>query len=237
MGARQADLGSSLTTLHADHETTQTLAVDVLLPRHLLGQGQRTLDVPEVDHHVARIAALLDDAGDDVALAAMEVAHDRLVLEVAQSLHDDLACRRGRDPPETGRSVVELGAGLRALRRLRVEDALLTGPHGHVTGLALELHAGDAPGAIGAVIGHEHRLLDGRDDDVQGDVPLALKTAQCGQINIHQLSSSAVARANSTCTWARSMSAYGMRSSVSGSFLVAATNTVESEARQRPGDQ
>src|ERR1035437_8954838 len=175
VGPRQADLGSSLTTLHADHETTKTLTVDVLLPRNLLGQRHRPLDLSEVHHHVARITALLDDARDDVTLTAMEVAHDRLVLDVAQSLHNDLASRRSRDPPETSWSVVELGAGLRTLPGLGVQDAVLAGPHSHVTGLALQLHPGDALGAVAAVIGHEHRLLDGRDDDVQGDVPFALK--------------------------------------------------------------
>ena len=86
--------------------------MDVLLPRHLLGQWQRPLNLSEVDHHITRIAALLDDPGDDVALAAMEVAHDRLILDVAQSLHDDLARRRRRDPPETGWRVVILRARL-----------------------------------------------------------------------------------------------------------------------------
>ena len=149
--------------------------MDVLLPRHLLGQGQRPLDLPEVDHDVSRITALLDDARNDVTLAAMEVAHDRLILDVTQSLHDDLACSRSSDPPEACWSVVELRARLRALPGLRVEIALLAGPHGHVTGLALKLHASDAVGTIGAVIGHEHCLLDRRDDDVQRDVPLTLK--------------------------------------------------------------
>ena len=113
--ARQADLRAPRPALDAHHEAAQPLAVDVLLPRHLLGQRQDALDRAEVDQHVARVAALLDDAGDDVALAAAEVAHDLLVLEVAQPLDDDLARGRGRDPAEPRRGVVELGPGLAAL--------------------------------------------------------------------------------------------------------------------------
>ena len=58
---------------------------------------------------------LLDHAGDEVALAAAEVAKDLLVLEVTQALHDDLAGGRGRDAAEARRGVVELGPGSRAL--------------------------------------------------------------------------------------------------------------------------
>ena len=93
-------------------EAAQPLAVDVALARHLLGERQDALDRAEVDGDVPRVGALLDDARDDVALAALEVAHDRVVLEVAQPLDDDLAGGRGGDAAEAGRGVVELGTVL-----------------------------------------------------------------------------------------------------------------------------
>ncbi len=51
----------------------------VLLAGHLLLGRQDRLDGAEVDVHHARVRALLDDARDDVALAAAELAEHRVV--------------------------------------------------------------------------------------------------------------------------------------------------------------
>ena len=53
-------------------------------------------------------AALLDDAGDDVALAARVLAEGHVVLGVPQPLQDDLLGGGGGDPAEAGGGVVEL---------------------------------------------------------------------------------------------------------------------------------
>ena len=75
---------------------------------HLLGLGQQGLDLAQVEQGVAAVA-LLDDAGDDVALAVgvlLELAlalglADPLVHHLAEGLGGDAAevaraCRRGR---------------------------------------------------------------------------------------------------------------------------------------------
>ncbi len=94
--------------------------------------------------HVLRVAALLDDAGDDVALLAGELAELHVVLGVAQPLQDDLLGGGRRDPAEAlGRVVV-----------LRDDVALLVGlgrEHGDVAGLAVELDPRLRSGAPGVL--------------------------------------------------------------------------------------
>ena len=80
----------------------------IALPRHLLGQRHDRLDLAQVDQHRTRVAALLDHAGDDVALHAGEVAVLLLVLDVPQPLHDHLPGGRGGHPPEAFRGAVVL---------------------------------------------------------------------------------------------------------------------------------
>ena len=168
--------------------------MNVTLPRHLLGERQNALDRTEVHEDVARVLALLDDAGDDVPLPALEVAEDLLVLEVSEALHDDLARRRGGDPTEADRGVVELGPRLAPLWPLaflgRKEVALLAGPDDDVTGLAVELDPGAAVAALGAVVGDEEGLLDGGDEHIEADPPLPLEGPECGKVDVHQFSSS-----------------------------------------------
>ena len=139
--------------------------MDVPLPRYLLGEREDPLDAAEVDEDVPRVLALLDDAGDDVALPALEVAQDRLVLEVAQALDDHLAGRRRGDPAEPLRSVVELRTRLATLGPLallrREQLALLACPDDDVAGLPVQLDPGEAVAALGAVIRDEKGLLTG----------------------------------------------------------------------------
>src|SRR6478735_2879969 len=159
VGARQADLRAAHAALDRDDEAAQPLAVHVLLTGNLLGQRQDALDRAEVDGHVSRVGALLDDAGDDVALAALEVAEDRVVLDVPQPLHDHLSCRGGRNPAEAGRGVVELGTRLAVWSRgvaLVIDLALggwdlvvLPRPDDDVPGLAVELGARVAEVTVG----------------------------------------------------------------------------------------
>ena len=60
------------------------------LVRHLLGLGQQRLDPTEVEQRVASVA-LLDDAGDDVALATGVLLVLHLPVDLAQALHHHLA--------------------------------------------------------------------------------------------------------------------------------------------------
>jgi hypothetical protein len=68
--------------------------------------------------HHPRVRPLLDDTGDDVALAALELAQDALVAEVAQALVDDLLRRERGDAAEVVR-VVDALADLLACGRSR----------------------------------------------------------------------------------------------------------------------
>ncbi len=65
----------------------------------------------------AYLAALLDDAGDDVADLAGELAELLLVLRLAQALHDQLASDGGGEAAEVLRRVVELLREPRGRRR------------------------------------------------------------------------------------------------------------------------
>ena len=83
-------------------------AVRVVLAGHLLLHRQDRLQLADVDQDVLGVLALLDDAGDDVALAARVLAEGDLVLGVPQPLQDDLLGGGRGDPAEAGRGVVEL---------------------------------------------------------------------------------------------------------------------------------
>ena len=62
----------------------------VALAVDLLGAREQRLDATEVDENVVAIARLLDDAGDDLALAVdVLLVHDR-ALGLADALLDDL---------------------------------------------------------------------------------------------------------------------------------------------------
>src|SRR5690606_20295146 len=66
----QRDLGALHSTADLDDVGAQTLAVHVLLRRHLLVRRQHGLRAPDVDQDHARVTALLDDTGKDLALLA-----------------------------------------------------------------------------------------------------------------------------------------------------------------------
>ena len=66
---------------------------------HLLGLGQQRLDPAEVEQRVAAVV-LLDDAGDDVALAAGVLLVLLLALDLADALRHHLLGRLGGDAAE-----------------------------------------------------------------------------------------------------------------------------------------
>ena len=61
----------------------------VVLVLHLLGLRQQRFDLAEVEQRVAGVG-LLDDAGDDVALAACVLLVLHLALRLADALEDHL---------------------------------------------------------------------------------------------------------------------------------------------------
>src|SRR5690606_13732648 len=156
----------ALADLH--HVGAQPVAVLVALAGDLLLRRQDGLDPTEVDQHVPRVLALLDDAADDVALAAGVLAERQLVLRVAEALQDDLLGGGRRDTPETGRGVVVF-PDLVAL----VVD--LGRPDRDVPGLPVEFDARLRRGALRPVVGDQQGVLDGLDGHLQRDVLLALQ--------------------------------------------------------------
>ena len=181
--AGQRDLRAAHALAHREDQALDPGAVLVLLPRHPLGHRQHRLELAEVDHHVVGVAALLDDAGDDVALLAGELAVADVVLGVAQPLQHDLLRGRRGDPAEALGRVVELAE----LVALLVD---LGGEHGDVAGLAVQHRRGRAPAAPGRLlVRRQQGLLDGLDEHVEGDLLLALQDAQDAQVDVHQASS------------------------------------------------
>ena len=69
------------------------------LERHLLGLRQQGLDATEVEQRVAGVG-LLDDAGDDVALAVGVLLELAVALDLADPLAHHLAERLGGDAAE-----------------------------------------------------------------------------------------------------------------------------------------
>ena len=112
--------------------------MDVLLARHLLLRREHGLDLAQVDEHHPRVVALLDDAGDQVALAPDVLAERDVVLGLAQPLQDHLPRGRRGDPAEVVRGVVELASPGAVLA------GRLAGPDRDVPGLAVELDAGES---------------------------------------------------------------------------------------------
>jgi hypothetical protein len=82
----------------------------------------------------------------------------------------------------------------------------LGGEHRDVAALAVQLDPGVLLRAGCLVVGREQGLLDGFDEDVEGDLLLALQHPEDAQVDVHQRSFDP-GRLNSICTRARAMSA------------------------------
>jgi hypothetical protein len=142
--------------------------VDVLLSRNLLGRRQQCLDRSQVDLDHVRVVALLDQSGHELAFAALELAQDVVILDVAKALEDDLAGGAGCDAAEACRGVLELADG-----HAVVVD--FGGPDGHVAALAVQFSAGLLKGARGLVVGDQQCLLDRGNEEIQRDFALTLQ--------------------------------------------------------------
>ena len=91
VGARDGHRGALGSLVDVGDVDPQTGAVLVLLAGHLLVRGQHRFDLAEVDLDHLRVPTLLDGAGDDLSLPPLEGAEQGLVLDIAQTLVDDLA--------------------------------------------------------------------------------------------------------------------------------------------------
>ncbi|MNW70231.1 hypothetical protein D3C74_494610 [compost metagenome] len=54
-----------------------------------------------------------------------------------------------------------------------------------MAGAALNVGASPRHSAFGLVVGQQQRRLDGRNQDIHGDVAVFFQNAQCVEINIH----------------------------------------------------
>src|SRR3954449_4874766 len=179
VGARQQHLRAPHSLAYRDHQALDPGAVLIALAGHPLGRGEQCLEPSEVNHHVLGVAALLDDPGDDVALLAGELTELDVILGVPQTLQHDLLCGGRSDPAEAGRGVVVL----RELVALLVD---LGGEDRDVPGLAVQLDAGVGLRARRLVVRRQESLLDGLDEDVEGDLLLALQRAEDRHVDVHE---------------------------------------------------
>ena len=101
--ARHDDLRALGRLAHLDDVGLEPAAVVVALVLHLLGLREQRLDLAEVEQRVA-LVGLLDDPGDDVALAARVLLVLHLALGLADALEDHLLGRLRGDAAEVGRA-------------------------------------------------------------------------------------------------------------------------------------
>jgi hypothetical protein len=156
--------------------------VFVALARHLLARRQHGLDLAEVDEHVARIVLLLDHSADDVSLAAGVLAERQLVLGITQALQDDLFCGARRDP-------VEVVGGVFKLANRGAVVVHLDRDHRHLASAAIDARPRMRVCAFCALIRNQQRRFDRLDQQIEGDVLLALEAAQRGHVDVHRASS------------------------------------------------
>src|SRR5687768_16213312 len=176
MGAAEEDLRPSVLAADRQDQRADPVADPDDLARDLLVAADDALGAAEIDDDVAELDPL-DDAGDDLAGAVLELLILTLALGVADLLEDDLLGGLGGDAAELDRrqriddEVAERGAGLELLGVLQADlfemivhflDHLDDAPQAQIAGDRVELGAdvvlGAVAGAGGALdeIGRAH---------------------------------------------------------------------------------
>ena len=153
--------------------------------------------MPEVQQRVATLG-LLDDAGDDVALAAGELLVGHLPLGVTELLEDHLLGRLRADPPAEvlGDGDLLLGQHLHldALAVLGVDllEHLLEHPHVAVLGVDLGAEPDEVIVGVGVLllpgglVRGGHGLLEALQDRLERDALLSLELAERGDhLGVH----------------------------------------------------
>ena len=132
------------------------------LVRDLLGLRQQRLDATQVEQRVAGVA-LLDDAVDDVALAAGVLGVLGLAVDLAQALGHDLAGGLRGDAAEVVGRDVELGTDGVAVV---VE---LARPHADVEGLGVDGDPRELAGVGHLLVGALERVGQGAHEGLGGN--------------------------------------------------------------------
>ena len=128
MGARHDDLRTlgGLADLH--DVRLHAGAVVVAVAGNLLGLREERLHPAQIEQRVARVG-LLDDPGDDVALAAGVLLVFHLALGLANALQDHLLGRLRGNAAEVGGRVVPLAGDVALFVELLRDHADLAGLH------------------------------------------------------------------------------------------------------------
>ena len=162
MRAGHDDLGALGRLAHLDDVGLEAGVGLGPLVGHLLGLGQQGLDPAEVEQRVAAVA-LLDDAGDDVALAPGVLLVLHLALGLADALGHHLAGGLGGDAAEVlGGDVEDVADRLAVLVELLAVDA-------DVEGGGIDGDPGVLEGAGHALVRRLERVGERRHQRVDGD--------------------------------------------------------------------
>ncbi len=159
--ARNDDLRALGRLAHLDDVGLHARAVVVAVARDLLGLWQQRLHPAQVEQGVAGVG-LLDDAGDDVALAARVLLVLHLALGLADPLQDHLLGGLRGDAPEVGGRVVPLPRDV----ALFVE---LLGDHPDLAGLDVDLDERLLGGLGHALVRGDERVGERLEHDLLGD--------------------------------------------------------------------
>src|ERR1700730_12963763 len=126
MGAADDDLRTLGGLADLDDVGLEASVVLVALEGHLFGLRQERLDVAEAEERVA-VVALLDHAGDDVALAAGVLLVLLVALGLADALQDDLLGGLRGDAAEVVGGVVPFAGDVAVLVEFLAVDADVAG--------------------------------------------------------------------------------------------------------------
>ncbi len=187
MRARQEDLRAAGLAPDGQDERADAVADADHLARDLLIAADDALGAAEIDDDVTELDAL-DDAGDDLVGAVLELFILPLALGIADLLEDHLLGGLGGDSAEFDRrqrvddEVADRRALLELLRALEVDllemvlgllDDLEHAPQAQVAGFAVELGADVVLGPVAGAGGTLDRVLHRLDDDALVDQFLA----------------------------------------------------------------
>src|SRR5881409_2981652 len=257
VGAREDDLRPLAGELDVEDVGADAVALAVALARDLLLLGEDGVGAPQVHDDVFLLEAL-HDAGEELALAPLELVVDDIALGVAHALDDVLLRGLGGDAPELlGRELGEqlvADLGLRVdLRARHLERHLVLGVL-DVLDHRLDLEQLDLP-QVGVELGldvllvaerfmgrRQHRFLERLHDDAAVDtLLLAHLLDDAVQVRLHGASLTLRAcggpagRLKSWSTWALSItpSAMATRPASGSSSVISSAVAASSVPRNR----
>ena len=162
VGARDHDLRSLGRLAHLDDVSLEPSTGLGTLERNLLRLGQQRLNPAQIEQGVTAVA-LLDDAGDDVTLAAGVLLVLQLTLGLADALQHHLLGGLGGNAPEVVGGDVELAA-----HRLAILVQLL-GVDADIEGVGIDGDPGVLKGTRHALVGGLQGIGQGPEQGVNGD--------------------------------------------------------------------